>query len=144
MRLLIFLIFFISSLNKTAKYYTDCLYDSPKSGFITYSDCQEYAKENSYCCLLYYTSHSTNYYDFFARKIDEHINKSRNETYGRKLLGRWNFCFGLTSEGYDNIEDVIEELEEESGLDDIDIDCSSKYFGINNIIKLIIFLLLIQ
>ena len=44
---------------------------------------------------------------------------------------------------YDNIEDVIEELEEESGLDDIDIDCSSKYFGINNIIKLIIFLLLI-
>ena len=60
------------------------------------------------------------------------------------MLGRWNFCFGLTSEGYDNIEDVIEELEEESGLDDIDIDCSSKYFGINNIIKLIIFLLLIQ
>ena len=84
MRLIIFLIFFISSLSKTDKYYTDCLYDSPKSGFITYSDCQEYAQENSHCCLLYYTSHSTNSYNFFARRIDD-INKSRNETYGRQM-----------------------------------------------------------
>lgn len=139
MRSLLLLILFITSSSKTDEYYTSCIYGSPRNGFITYSDCQDYAEENSHCCLLYYQTSSGSNYNFFAEKIDS--DNSNKEIHGRKLLNRWNFCFGLTNEGYKNIKKVIDELENESGLDDIHINCFSNYLSLNIIIFLFLILL---
>ena len=65
---------------------------------------------------------------------------TEKEVKGRKLSERVNLCFGLTSSGYDNIEEVIEELQDESGIEEIYINCSSKSLKYS-IILLILFIL---
>ena len=121
-RFFLFMILIIKALSKTTHYYTDCDYGAPKSGFITYSECQEYSDVDSYCCLLYYVANPDLAINLVFKKGDT----TEKEVKGRKLSERVNLCFGLTSSGYDNIEDVIEELQDESGIEEIHINCSSK------------------
>ena len=122
MKLFLLSTLIINTLCLTKHYYTKCNYGAPKSGLITYSDCQEYASSDSYCCLLYYVSNPDIEFNFYFKKGDT----TEKEVKGRKLSERVNLCFGLTSSGYDNSEDVIEELQDESGIEEIHINCSSK------------------
>lgn len=139
MRSLLFLLFFFGVLGKTSKYYSSCSSGAPKSGMITYSDCKEYASGSNHCCLLYYVSNPDIQinYNFYFKTADT----TEKETQIRKLSERVNLCFGLSEDGYDNIEDVIDELEDESGLDEININCSSKILNLNIIILVIFFIL---
>ena len=84
--------------------------------------------------ILCSKSRFSNKFDFQKRWTTE------KEVKGRKLSERVNLCFGLTSSGYDNIEDVIEELQDESGIEEIHINCSSKSLKYS-IILLILFIL---
>jgi hypothetical protein len=135
MQLLLLLILLSKVLSKTGNYYTDCVYGSPQSGLIAYSECQEYAVEDSHCCLLYFVTKEKPSYNFFSKKV---VDAPKKEIFGRKLESRWNFCFGLTKDGYNNIKDVIKELKNESGLDDININCFSKNLKLSAIIILLI------
>ena len=65
---------------------------------------------------------------------------TEKEVKGRKLSERVNLCFGLTSSGYDKILDVIDELEDESGLDKININCFSKNIKFSIIILILLIL----
>ena len=75
------------------------------------------------------------------------IKKKENETKSnlRLLQEPQRYCYGLTKEGFDNIEDVIDELQDESGIDNLEIDCGYKRFKYNLmnfiIILMIIFIL---
>ena len=122
MRLFLFLIFITNALSLTNRYYTKCNYGAPSSGLITASDCREYSADNSYCCLLYYVSNPDVELNFYFKKSDS----SKKEKKARRLSERTNLCFGLSKDGYYEIEDVIDELEDESGIDDININCSSR------------------
>ena len=140
MKFLLLLIPIINVLSRTNMYYTKCGYGAPTSGMITSSDCQEYSQDNSHCCLLYYVSNpdvEINY-NFYFKKEDT----SKKEEQGRKLSERTNLCFGLSKDGYYNIEDVIDELEDESGIEDIHIICFSRNL-IPRIMILILLLILL-
>ena len=131
MKVILFLILLFNIYCKTNKYYTSCKSGAPQSGFITSSECNEYSQSGSYCCLLYY-------------EITPEI-KSSNSTYlsknskGRNLLQRETYCFGLTKSGFNNIDDVIDELEDDTGIDDIKILCN----GINLKISILFFISII-
>ena len=136
---ILFLLLLINIQSKTNRYYSSCKYGAPKSGLITNSVCKEYAEDNSYCCLLYYTSNPDLQinYNFHFKKDDE----SREKNDIRKLSERVNLCFGVSNDGYDNIEDLIEEIEDESGIDEIHIDCSSKNLLFSNLLIVLLILL---
>ena len=137
---ILFLLLLINIQSKTNRYYSSCEYGAPKSGLITYSDCKEYARDNNYCCLLYYTANpdlQINYNFYFKKDDDE----SREKNGIRKLSERVNLCFGVSNDGYNNIEDLIEEIEDESGIDEIHIDCSSKNLLFNNLLIVLLILL---
>ena len=138
MRLLLFLIFIIKALSLTDVYYTKCNDGAPMSGFLTASDCQQYAANDSYCCLLYYVTNpeiKINF-NFFFIKSDS----SKNEKNERRLSERTNLCFGLSKDGYNDIFFVIDELEDESGIEDININCFSRI--LKQSVMLLIFLIL--
>ena len=137
MQLFLLSILIINASCLTKHYYTSCEYGAPKSGLITHSDCQKYASSGSYCCLLYYVSNPDIEFNFYFKKSDN----TEKEIKGRKLSERENLCFGLTSSGYDKISDVIDELEDESGIDEININCLSKNikFSVISLILLILF-----
>lgn len=122
--LLIFLLI-IKTYNRTARFYTQCKSGAPSSGLITYSDCIKFAKEGAHCCLLYYVANpdiQINFYNtnnFNFKTTDKNNRKSRE----RKLNERENLCFGLTNDGYNEISNVIKELESESGIEEININC---------------------
>ena len=136
MKLFLLSTLIINTLCLTKHYYTKCNYGAPKSGLITYSDCQEYASSDSYCCLLYYVSNPDIEFNFYFKKGDT----TEKDVKGRKLSERVNLCFGLTSSGYDKILDVIDELEDESGLDKININCFSKNIKFSIIILILLIL----
>ena len=132
MKAIILLILFFNIFCRTGKYYTSCQSGAPKSGFLTSSECSEYAQKGSYCCLLYYT--------VTADIKNSNASNLFKDTKGRILTERENYCFGLTKNGFDNIDDVIDELEDETEIDDIHIICTdSKYLNF----RALLFLLLI-
>ena len=130
----LFLVIIVNVSNLTSKYHTSCLSGAPKSGLITSSDCQEYSRDGSYCCLLYYVGNPDLAVNVFLRVED-----NPDREVGRKLSERENLCYGLTADGYYNILEVIDELEDESGIEEININCFSR--NINLSILTLIFLI---
>ena len=57
----------------------------------------------------------------------------------RQLSERENLCFGLSAEGYYNIDKVLDELKKETGIKEIKLNCFSRTLNIS-IILFIIFL----
>ena len=51
-----------------------------------------------------------------------------------------NLCIGITEEGYDNIKDVIKELEQETEVEDIHILCFSRFITFNALFAILLFL----
>jgi len=135
MKILLLIILIIQIFSRNENYYKKCNEGAPKSGFITYSDCQRYAASGAYCCLLYYVANPNVEVNFFFKKNENNTSVAKvDEKEGRKLSERENLCFGLSSEGYHYIKEVIDELEDESGVEDITINCISKTLNISFIL----------
>lgn len=134
---LLFLILIINAYSRTAGFYTHCKVGAPKSGLITYSDCKNYNQQDSHCCLLYYVANPDVQFNFFFKKSG--TNNTGEQ--GRQLSERENLCFGLTNDGYNKIDDVIKELEKESGINNININCFGKNIKFNTIILIILVIL---
>ena len=135
MPIIIMLILIINVFSLTDIYYENCYYGTPKSGLLSYSECNEYANEDSFCCLLYFVGNSDKKDRFQYRKSDD-TNKEL-----RKLgEDRVNLCIGITEEGYDNIKDVIKELEQDTEVEDIHILCFSRIIKFSALIAILLFL----
>lgn len=142
MKILLLLILIIQAFSRNNNYYKSCNEGAPKSGFITYSDCQGYAASGAYCCLMYYEGNPNVELNFFFKKNENNTSVGKvDEQEGRKLSERENLCIGLSSEGYHNIQEVIDELEDESGVKDISINCISKTLNIGIILFILFFYL---
>ena len=142
MKILLLLILIIQAFSRNNNYYKSCNEGAPRSGFITYSDCQGYAASGAYCCLLYYEANPNVELNLFFKKNENNTSVGKvDEQEGRKLSERENLCIGLSSEGYHNIQEVIDELEDESGVKDISINCISKTLNIGIILFILFFYL---
>ena len=142
MKILLLLILIIQAFSRNNNYYKSCNEGAPRSGFITYSDCQGYAASGAYCCLMYYEGNPNVELNFFFKKNENNTSVGKvDEQEGRKLSERENLCIGLSSEGYHYIKKVIDELEEESGVKDISINCTSKTLNIGIILFILFFYL---
>ena len=140
MKILLLLILIIQAFSRNNNYYKSCNAGAPRSGLITYSECQGYAASDAYCCLLYYVANPDVQVNLYFKKNENNTSLGKvNEQEGRKLSERENFCIGLSSEGYKNIKKVIKELQDESGINDININCISKTLNISIIILFILF-----
>ena len=86
-------------------YYTPCK-NPPAGGFtsIDTSECRKHNPSNAYCCVLSYKVQNMN-----------HEDKSYYEE-----------CIGISKYGYNNIKDVVVDVEEDMNLDYVSIKCSSK------------------
>ena len=135
---IVFLLLLTESFSLTSNYYARCADGAPKEGFITVSDCKNYATNGSYCCLLYYVTNPDVEYHYH---FDDLISVDKNNK-TRKLSERINICYGLTPAGFNNIWDVIDELEEDSEIDDIHINCFAKKIIFDNYIIFLSLLLL--
>ena len=109
-------------------------------------ECRKHDSEGGYCCYLHYKiedgnyhsdGYNTYYYYYYYYKKKENETKSNL----RLLQEPQRYCYGLTKEGFDNIEDVIDELQDESGIDKLEIDCGNKRFEYN-LMNLIILLMI--
>ena len=137
---ILFLLLMNSIQTTSDSYYSSCASGAPKSGLLTYSECQKYSYNETRCCLLYYVTYYSK--DLNTYKYKNKIAESNSENKGRKLAERKNTCFGITKEGYDNIKDVIEEIEEENDIDDIHIDCSEMNLIFSSIFIILLLILL--
>ena len=135
MKILLLIILIIQTFSLNNNYYKKCNEGAPKSGFITSSECKGYAASEAYCCLLYYVANPDVELNIFFKKNENNTSVGKvDEKEGRKLSERENLCIGLSSEGYHNIKKVIDELEKESGVKDISINCISKTLNISFIL----------
>ena len=142
MKILLLLILIIQAFSRNNNYYKSCNAGAPRSGLITYSECQGYAASGAYCCLMYYEGNPNVELNFFFKKNENNTSVGKvDEQEGRKLSERENLCIGLSSEGYHNIQEVIDELEDESGVKDISINCISKTLNIGIILFILFFYL---
>ena len=69
MPIIIMLILIINVFSLTDIYYENCYYGTPKSVLLSYSECNEYANEDSFCCLLYFVGNSDKKIDFNTEKM---------------------------------------------------------------------------
>ena len=154
MRYILLLInLFILSFCINDTYLALCDDGAPLSNVSTVRQCQLYTPVNSsngFCCRLYYTStyksgststYTTTYYGYYY-----YVYYKKNSTNLRKLDELIDgSCIGISPEGYDNIKEVIKELEEESPKSgkELQIDCSFKYLKIYNIYLFLILIILL-
>ena len=128
------IILFIYTNCKTEKYYSECL-----EGAATYDnkihyldECKRYSDIDSYCCLLkfkiedneHHLDIDLNFGDFFDKNAYRNI--SNKNKHHRHLKGKEYTCFGLSNVGYYHIPEVIKEVEKESEIENIEIDCFAK------------------
>ena len=146
MKIFLSITLFISSLPLTKKYYMDCLPEADNIKFPNVTNCRSNDPEGGYCCYLHYRNpekdssssyYTTYYYYYVYYKLKE------NKTKLRTLFEPLSYCFGISQEGYNDIGDVIDEISDESGIDDMDIDCGIKGLKNNFIVLTNVFLLFI-
>lgn len=152
MKLLIFITIFLYSSCLTKKYYKNCLDEVESVSFPSVDECAKFSSNDSFCCYLYsekYESSSQTHtytvgyytYTYYYYYYD----KKDNETKKRSLYDTQRFCYGISQKGFENIGDVIDELSEETGMENLRIDCGDKslnYGLLKEFILLLIFILL--
>ena len=118
MKIFILLTVLIYSLCLTNNYYQKCSSDAtfaPTSS----NQCRQYDANGAYCCYLHYENPK-----------DQHLvimPTFYNKKDKLRALGEpKSYCHGLSKEGYDNIKDVIKELKDETGIQELYIDCRAK------------------
>ena len=126
----------IYSYCRNSEYYAKCLdgaptYDNNKHSV---SECNEYKKEGSYCCLLSFkiyeetTQIYLNLGSYFKKKPSI-----------RALDEKEYLCIRISKDGYYKISDVKKDIEKETGVSELTIDCNSNKL---NILLLLTYLLL--
>ena len=136
MNKILILILIIYSYCRTPEYYTKCpdgapAYDNNKHSV---SDCNQYNKEGVHCCLLTFKIEETTIAEISLADL------AKNRKNIRSLEELEYSCFGITNYGYEKISDVIKEVEKETGVNQLKIDCNSNNL---NILMLLLFLLLL-
>jgi len=140
MKIIIFLISLICYSCLTSSYIKKCLPGIEDIDILSVTQCRSYDPDGGYCCYLTYENEK--------QRVDVPIflyDKKQDNKNNIRSLEPKNYCYGVSSEGYDNIEDVIEELSEETGVEELKIDCGKKGFKYNllkGIILILIFILL--
>ena len=123
-------------------YISDCesKYLDEKPSNLNTDKCHQYDPINSVdgtCCYIKYgkiVSYTYTYYYYYKKNLN-HTNRKLDAN-----LDYYYSCIGLTKEGYDNIETVIDELLSEKAYDTINIYCFSQFLKIFS--KLFLILLL--
>lgn len=129
----------IYSYCRTSEYYNDCLDGAPTydNNEHTVSECQKYSKEGNYCCLLSFKiKEEVIEYNLNLGTLMQMGNTNKKK---RTLNEKEYLCIGLSKDGYYNILGVKKELEEETGISNIEINCNSSKL---NIFILLTYLLL--
>lgn len=156
MKYLILIILFISAICLTPKYYQECSHEIviEDNLYLTANKCRNYDSEDGFCCYLHYKITDGNYYSdgyytyyyyyYYYRKKE---NETKEKPKIRSLQEPQRYCYGISQEGFNNIQKVIDELSEESGIDadELQLDCGKqnlKYNLLNMIILLLIFFIL--
>ena len=142
MKLLELITFFVIMFcikSKNESYYSDCefeyVYEEKKNVPI----CNIYnpieIDNTSICCYYKYAIPYAEVITIYYKKGEQNNQKNKTEQNKRKLEYLYNYyesCIGISQEGYNNINKVIKEIEDENKYYSVQIDCTSKY------IKLII------
>ena len=134
--ILIILLAYTSCL--TSSYYKKCLPGIEDIDILSVAECRSYDPEDGYCCYLTYDNKQQSVYI----PVFLYYRKQDNKTKIRSLEPK-NYCYGISHEGYDNIEDVIDEITEESGVEELKIDCGKhglKYGLLKGVILILIFI----
>lgn len=135
MKAFILLTVLIYCLCLTNKYYQKCtstIFFNPTS----VNQCKEFSENGAYCCYLHYENPKIQEYIYMPTYYEK-----KNKT--RSLGEPKGYCYGLSKEGYDNIKTVIGELKDETGIEELYIDCrakSPKYYLLNIFIIILIVL----
>ena len=140
MILLIYILFSLlltinCELNETYISYCEDKWEDEDKNKLNPSKCNAYNPieiPNSTCCFVKYgriTSYTYTYYYYYKKK-------------NRNLQANYEYyytCIGISKEGFDNINDVIKQMNDEKKYDSLDIDCFSKYLKKSFIPLLILF-----
>jgi hypothetical protein len=140
MKILIFLAIIIYSLCLTKNYYQECLSESENTIYPSTTECRLHDPEGGYCCYLHYEFSQNGYY--YTYTYYYYYKKKENGTNIRSLQEPTKYCYGISKEGFDKIGDVIDELSDETGINNLKIDCGEqrlKYDLLNILILLFIF-----
>ena len=146
MKLLIILTTIIYTLSLTSSYYKKCKSGVANIDIYSVSECRTYDPEGGYCCYLTYENpkKSVDIYIYNPNTYSSY-KKKENTTRLRSLQEPNYYCYGLSNEGYNNIDDVIDEVSDEGGFSELKIDCGQLVLKnkLNNyLILLIIFIIL--
>jgi len=126
------------SYSRTEEYYTNCLEGAPgyKNNKLSVSQCKEYSPTGGHCCLITYkikedeVNIPLNMGNTFGGG-DNYNNYNNAYKKGKRFLEEKEYvCYGITSKGYANIEEVKKEIKKETGVSGMDIDCSSDKLNI--------------
>lgn len=140
MKLIIFLICFIYILSLTSNYYKKCSSGVEYIDIVSVSSCRQYDNDGGYCCYLTYDNPKEKY-DIPIYLPPYYRNKNENKTKLRTLQEPKYYCYGISKSGYDNIDDVIDELKDETGIPEMKIDCDG--YGLKNSLLNLFYLLFI-
>ena len=148
MKLLELITFFVIMFcikSKNESYYSDCEFEYVYEEKTNVPICSIYnpieIDNTSICCYYKYAIPyaKVEYITIYYKKGEQNNQKNKTEEQNkRKLEYLYNYyesCIGISQEGYNNINKVIKEIEDEKKYSFVQIDCTSKY------IKLIIIIL---
>ncbi len=120
--LLLGLFYYTLSLNDN--YYQKCLSGIDNIDIISVSECRKYDPDGGYCCYLHYENKKKAVDIYVPPTYDYKKKENKTSTNFRKLGEPLNYCYGLSKNGYDNINNVIDELKKESGVEELSINCN--------------------
>ncbi len=133
MKIIIFLLIFKYILSPlTEKYYTSCKSNSENIINPSSKRCKSFSSKKGHCCYIY---HDDDWEDTRAsrnEKRDDSENKFK--TNSKKMRKLFDFdkdgCIGLSNDGYNHIEKVIEEIQNNTD-DNVHINCEQKGLKLN-------------
>ena len=128
---------FYYSLCLTTNYYQECLPGTENIDIISVSECRKYDTYEGFCCYLQYENKKNSYNVYIPNFNDYNYNYNyktkENKTFKnrRKLVAPLKLCYGLSKDGYEKINDVIEELIKETGVEKLSINCRQNILKIS-------------
>ena len=129
MKIIIFLLIFAYILSSlTEKYYTSCILNSENIINPSSARCKSFSSKEGYCCHIY---QDDNWEDTRASRNEKRDgSENKIKTNSEKLRKLFDIdsdgCIGLSKDGYYHIEKVIEEIQNDTDVDNVHINCEQK------------------
>ena len=142
MKLVILFYAFLYSYCLTNSFYKKCLSGIENINAISVSECRKYDPEGGYCCYVTYENPKKEA-DIFIYFPPLYYSTKKENQKKRSLQEPKQYCYGLSKEGYDNIDDVIDEISDEGGFTKLDIDCRKRWLKLNLINILVLLSIII-